>query len=197
MSLRQLQAEPFSVAARKIRIGCGTRCCHGHCRQAIPHCSSENAASIPKSEPEIKNRCTQEGLNGEKPTSIRKSELEIKNRCTKQPIFSTFPQHIPSTSPAHPTARVPSRVDDAPRRRSFASTLVRQWRRKRVLMRPEAAFPYVFAAQGAQHPPKKPPRSMSPPCSTRPTRLHANSFCRISSHRRWCHTACAYQQAAR
>ena len=25
---------------------------------------------------------------------------------------------------------------------------VRQWRRKRVLMRPEAAFPYVFAAEG-------------------------------------------------
>ncbi|MDD7531261.1 MAG: hypothetical protein SPK30_04920, partial [Candidatus Cryptobacteroides sp.] len=36
---------------------------------------------------------------------------------------------------------------------------VRQWRQKRVLMRPEAAFPYVFAAEGAQHPPKKPPRS--------------------------------------
>ena len=35
----------------------------------------------------------------------------------------------------------------------------RQWRRKRVLMRPEAAFPYVFAAEGAQHPPNKPPRS--------------------------------------
>ena len=33
-------------------------------------------------------------------------------------------------------------------------TLVRQWRQKRVLMRPEAAFPYVFAAEGAQHPPK-------------------------------------------
>ena len=30
---------------------------------------------------------------------------------------------------------------------------------KRVLMSPEAAFPYVFAAEGAQHPPKKPPRS--------------------------------------
>ena len=30
---------------------------------------------------------------------------------------------------------------------------------KRVLMRPEAAFPYVFAAEGAQHPPKKPSRS--------------------------------------
>ena len=39
------------------------------------------------------------------------------------------------------------------------STQVRQWRQKRVLMRPEAAFPYVFAAEGAQHPPKKPPRS--------------------------------------
>ena len=38
-------------------------------------------------------------------------------------------------------------------------TLVRQWRRKRVLMRPEAAFPYVFAAEGAQHPPNKSPRS--------------------------------------
>ena len=24
-----------------------------------------------------------------------------------------------------------------------------------MLMRPEAAFPYVFAAEGAQHPPKK------------------------------------------
>ena len=39
------------------------------------------------------------------------------------------------------------------------STQVRQWRHKRVLMRPEAAFPYVSAAEGAQHPPKKPPRS--------------------------------------
>ena len=41
-------------------------------------------------------------------------------------------------------------------------TQVRQWRQKRVLMRPEAAFPYVFAAEGAQHPPKKPPRSTAP-----------------------------------
>ena len=39
------------------------------------------------------------------------------------------------------------------------TTQVRQWRQKRVLMRPEAAFPYVFAAEGAQHPPKMPPRS--------------------------------------
>ena len=39
------------------------------------------------------------------------------------------------------------------------STQVRQWRQKRGLMCPEAAFPYVSAAEGAQHPPKKPPRS--------------------------------------
>ena len=58
------------------------------------------------------------------------------------------------------SARVPSRVDDAACLRCLASheldsslTAVRQWRQKRVLMRPEAAFPYVFAAEGAQHPP--------------------------------------------
>ena len=45
------------------------------------------------------------------------------------------------------------------------STQVRQWRQKRVLMRPEAAFPYVFAAEGAQHPPKKPPRSTTLPAA--------------------------------
>ena len=103
-----LQAKPFSIAATENRIGRGPRCRYGHCRRAIPHCSSEDAASIlksgleiknrctqeginrqnlasiPKSEPEIKNRCTQEGLNGEKLTSIRKFGLEIKNRCTKE-----------------------------------------------------------------------------------------------------------------
>ena len=30
-----------------------------------------------------------------------------------------------------------------------------------MLMRPEVAFPYVFAAEGAQHPLIKPPRSTS------------------------------------
>ena len=41
---------------------------------------------IPKSGLEIKNRCTQEGVNGEKPASILKSGLEIKNRCTKDSV---------------------------------------------------------------------------------------------------------------
>ena len=75
------------------------------------------------------------------------------------------------------SARVPSRVDDASCLRCLASheldsslTAVRQWRQKRVLMRPEAAFPYVFAAEGAQHPPKKPPRST--PCRHEIIRRH-------------------------
>ena len=41
--------------------------------------SGENPASIPKSGPEIKNRCTLKGISGENPASIRKSGPEIKN----------------------------------------------------------------------------------------------------------------------
>ena len=120
--------------------------------------NEEKFASIRKFGSEIKNRCTKEGENGEKLTSIRKSGPEIKNRCRKQPIFSTHPQHIPSTRS--------SRVEDVSCfgcLHGAGTTQVRQWRQKRVLMRPEAAFPYVFAAEGAQHPPKKPPRSAPPP----------------------------------
>ena len=42
-------------------------------------------ASIRKSGPEIKNRCTLKGISGENPASIRKSGLEIENRCTEVP----------------------------------------------------------------------------------------------------------------
>ena len=116
------------------------------------HCSKEdingqNLASILKFGPEIKNRCTLEGLNGEKLASIPKFGLEIKNRCTKQPILQHAFHHALTTRLALDVCM------------GTGSTVVRQWRRKRVLMRPEAAFPYVFAAEGAQHPPKKPPRS--------------------------------------
>ena len=44
--------------------------------------NGENLASIPKSGPEIKNRCTLEGVNRQNLASIPKSEPEIKNRCT-------------------------------------------------------------------------------------------------------------------
>ena len=51
--------------------------------------NGEKLASIPKSGLKIKNRCTQEGINRQNLASIRKFGLEIKNRCTQQAIFST------------------------------------------------------------------------------------------------------------
>ena len=51
-------------------------------------------------------------------------------------------------------------------------TQVRQWRQKRVLMRPEAAFPYVFAAEGAQHPPKG--RHAQRPCAVIAKKIETN-----------------------
>ena len=44
----------------------------------------DDAASIPKFGLEIKNRCTQERVNGENLASIPKSGLEIKNQCTQK-----------------------------------------------------------------------------------------------------------------
>ena len=129
---------------RRLESDAEPRCCYSRSRRAILHrhndcaaggpffCAATMAlASIRKSGLEIKNRCTKEGLNREKLASIPKFGPEIKNRCTQEGLKGE----------------------------KLASALDRQWRRKRVLMRPEAAFPYVFAAEGAQHPPKKPPRS--------------------------------------
>ena len=78
-----LQAKLFFFAVTKNRIGHGPRCRHSRSRRAIHRCSNDGAASIPKSGPEIKNRCTQEGANGENLASIPKSGPEIKNRCTQ------------------------------------------------------------------------------------------------------------------
>ncbi|MDD6808502.1 MAG: hypothetical protein PUD78_00125 [Bacteroidales bacterium] len=69
---------------RRIESDAEGRCGDGRSRRAIPHCSSDDAASIPKFGLEIKNRCTKEGVNGEKLTSILKFGPEIKNRCTKE-----------------------------------------------------------------------------------------------------------------
>ena len=80
-----LQAGHSSLR-KEIRIGRGPRSCYDHCRRAIPHCSGDGAASIPKSGPEIKNRCTQEAGNEEILASILKFGLEIKNRCTKEGV---------------------------------------------------------------------------------------------------------------
>ena len=58
--------------------------------------NGEILASILKSGPEIKNRCTQEGLNVEKLASIPKSEPEIKNHCTLEDISGQNMQRFPS-----------------------------------------------------------------------------------------------------
>ena len=69
-----------------IRIGRRPRCRYDRSRRAIPHCGSDDAASIPKSGPEIKNRCTQQCINGENLASIPKFGPEIKNRCTQEGV---------------------------------------------------------------------------------------------------------------
>ena len=82
-----------------IRIGRRPRCRYDRCRRAIPHCGSDDAASIPKSGPEIKNRCTQQVVFGENRASIRKSGLEIKNRCTQQGVNGENRASIPKSEP--------------------------------------------------------------------------------------------------
>ena len=146
MPQRKMQAGHSSLPLRKLESDAEDRRCYGHCRRyysplpqrriesdaegrcgdgrsrrAILHrhynyaasirkfgpeiknrCTKdsvnlEKPASIPKSGPEIKNRCTLEGLNREFLTSILKSGLEIKNRCMKQHI----PRHAFHRAPKH------------------------------------------------------------------------------------------------
>ena len=79
-------AKLFFFAVTKNRIGHGPRCRHSRSRRAIHRCSNDGAASIPKSGLEIKNRCTQEGVNRQDLASIPKSGPEFKNRCTQEAV---------------------------------------------------------------------------------------------------------------
>ena len=65
------------------------------CRRAVLSCSSDDAASIPKSGLEIKNRCTLEGINRQNLASIRKSEPEIKNQCSRGVVAVCRRNHSP------------------------------------------------------------------------------------------------------
>ena len=143
--------------------------------------SEENPASIPKSGPEIKNRCTLEGISGENPASIRKSGLEIKNRCTLEGVNRQILASIRKSGPEIKNRCMQQAIfsthslDESLWRyvggklEVIVWTLVRQWRQMRVLMRPEAAFPYVFAAEGAQHPPMGRHAQRSPPNNSHST----------------------------
>ena len=96
--LRGILSPPASatVILQEGRSSAQLRWC---CRRAVLSCSSDDAASIRKSEPEIKNRCTKEGVNGENLASIRKSEPEIKNRCTLEGVNRQNLASIPKFDP--------------------------------------------------------------------------------------------------
>ena len=108
-----LQAKLFFFAVTKNRIGHGPRCRHSRSRRAIHRCSNDGAASIPKSGPEIKNRCTLEGVNGESLASIRKSGPEIRNRCSNKAFSGHSLQRFPNSPPKiknHCTDRAKTRA---------------------------------------------------------------------------------------
>ena len=66
---------------------------------AIHRCSNDGAASIRKSGPEIKNRCTQQGINRQNPASILKFGPEIKNHCTLEGVPEQKLAAIPKFTP--------------------------------------------------------------------------------------------------
>ena len=85
-------------------------------------------------------------------------ESDAEIRCRKQPTLSKFPSTRSNTR----LTRYALDVLHGGGGLDAGSTVAA----KRVLMSPEAAFPYVFAAEGAQHPPKKPPRSTTSAAAT-------------------------------
>ena len=66
---------------------------------ALEGVNRQNLASIRKSGPEFKNRCTQESVNRQNPASIPKSGLEIKNRCTQEGANRQNLASIPKSGP--------------------------------------------------------------------------------------------------
>ena len=96
---RQLQAGDSSSPQRKLESDADLVAATTTAGGTIPHCSGDGAATILKSGPKIKNRCTQEGLNREKLASIPKSEPEIKNRCTKEDLNREKLASIPKSGP--------------------------------------------------------------------------------------------------
>ena len=108
-----LQAKLFFFAVTKNRIGHGPRCRHSRSRRAIHRCSNDGAASIRKSGPEIKNRCTQGAVNRENLASIRKSGPEIRNRCSNKAFSGHSLQRFPNSPPKiknHCTDRAKTRA---------------------------------------------------------------------------------------
>ena len=143
--LRGILSPPASatVILQEGRSSAQLRWC---CRRAVLSCSSDDAASIPKSEPEIKNRCTKEGVNGENLASIRKSEPEIKNHCTLEGVSWQKPAVIPKSELEFKNRC--SRCLVAVCRRNRSSSRQRRIEQTRTssLLRLLQAEPFSFAA---------------------------------------------------
>ena len=88
-----------SLRQRRIESDAEPRSRHGRCMRAILYRHNDCAASIRKSGPEIKNRCSPRAKSREKLVSIRKSGLEIKNRCTQKVVFGEILTSIPKFGP--------------------------------------------------------------------------------------------------
>ena len=71
------------------------------CRRAVLNCSSDDAAAIRKSGPEIKNRCSLWAVLEGFLASIPKSGLEIRNHCTQEAVSVQKPAAIPKFTPSN------------------------------------------------------------------------------------------------
>ena len=96
-------------------------CRDGRCRRAILYRHDDYAASIRKSGPEIKNHCTQEGVNRQNHAAIPKSGLEIKNRCTQEGLNGEKLTSIPKSEP-----EIKNRCSYKNRRRNYSSLQLRK-----------------------------------------------------------------------
>ena len=76
-------------------------CRNDSSRRAILSCSSDRAAVIPKSRPEIKNRCSLWAILEVFLAAIPKSGPEIKNHCTLEGVSWQKPAAIPKLTPSN------------------------------------------------------------------------------------------------
>ena len=119
-------------------------------------------ASISKSRPEIKNRCTLESVNRQKLAAIPKSRLEIQNHCTLEVVSGQKLAAIPKSGLE---IKNRCRKQHIPQHASCLGCMGRARAGSTVAAKAGADAPgggisLCFCRRGcAEHPPNKPPRS--------------------------------------
>ena len=95
LPIRLLQPGHSSLPLRKLESDAEGRCSDGRSWRAILHRHDDYAASIRKSGPEIRNQCTQEGLNGKNlhrfASSGLKSRIDARKRVLTGKSLHRFP----------------------------------------------------------------------------------------------------------